>query len=115
MISTEYIWKWHLLQYLHAALVLHTSGKEISEKGIEAIIKATGDKPDEGKIKALVSTLESVDIDEAIKGASFATTAAPGAAGKADAGKETSDVSTEVEEEEEEEEGDDLGLSSLFG
>ena len=67
------------MQYLHAALVLHTSGKKISEKGIEAIIKSAGGKPDEGKIKALVSTLESVDIDEAIKGASFMTATAPAA------------------------------------
>ena len=102
------------MQYLHAALVLHTSGKKISEKGIGAIIKATGDKPDEVKIKTLVSTLGSVDIDEAIKGASFMTAATPGTNEKVDTGKERSDTSAEVEEEEEEE-GDDLGLSSLFG
>ena len=102
-----------MLQYLHAALVLHSSGKEVSEKGITAIIKAAGDKPDEAKIKTLVSTLESVDIDEAIKGASFMPVAAPGATGTADSGKASLDTSAEVEEEEEE--GDDLGLSSLFG
>ena len=101
------------MQYLHAALVLHTSGKKITEKGLEAIIKAAGDKPDEAKIKTLVSTLESVDIDEAIKGASFMPVATPGATAKADSGKETPDASAKVEEEEEE--GDDLGLSSLFG
>ena len=100
------------MQYLHAALVLHTSGKKITEKGIDAIIKSAGGKPDEGKIKALVSTLESVDIDEAIKGASFMTAAAP-AATTATAGKESAEETAEVEEEEDE--GDDLGLSSLFG
>ena len=103
------------MQYLHAALVLHTSGKKISEKGIEAIIKAAGDKPDDAKIKALVSTLDSVDIDEAIQGASFTATAAPSTAGTTDTGKEAADTSAKPEEEEEEEEGDDLGLSSLFG
>ena len=100
------------MQYLHAALVLHTSGKKITEKGIDAIIKSAGGKPDEGKIKALVSTLGSVDIDEAIKGASFMTAAAP-AATTATAGKESAEETAEVEEEEDE--GDDLGLSSLFG
>ena len=103
-----------MLQYLHAALVLHSSGKGVSEKGITAIIKAAGGKPDEAKIKALVSTLESVDIDEAIKGASFMTAAAPGTTGAADSGKEAAASSSEPEEEPEEE-GDDLGLSSLFG
>ncbi|MHA2052807.1 MAG: 50S ribosomal protein P1 [Candidatus Hodarchaeales archaeon] len=103
------------MQYLHAALVLHTSGKKVSEKGIEAIIKAAGGKPDDAKIKALVSTLGSVDIEEAIKGASFTAAAAPSTAGATDAGKVTTDTSTEPEEEEEEDEGDDLGLSSLFG
>ncbi|PWI49122.1 50S ribosomal protein P1 [Candidatus Heimdallarchaeota archaeon B3_Heim] len=102
------------MQYLHAALVLHSSGKGVSEKGITAIIKAAGDKPDEAKIKALVSTLESLDIDEAIKGASFMTAASPGTTGAADTGKETVASTTEPEEEEEEA-GDDLGLSSLFG
>ncbi len=103
-----------MLQYLHAALVLHSSGKDVSEKGITAILKAAGEKPDEAKIKALVSTLESVDIDEAIKGASFVSAAAPGTAVTADTGKADA-VSTPEPEEEEEEEGDDLGLSSLFG
>ena len=103
-----------MLQYLHAALVLHSSGKGVSEKGITAIIKAAGGKPDEAKIKALVSTLESVDIDEAIKGASFMTAATPGTTGAADSGKEAAASSSEPEEEPEEE-GDDLGLSSLFG
>jgi large subunit ribosomal protein L12 len=100
------------MQYLHAALVLHTSGKKITQKGIDAIIKSAGGKPDEGKIKALVSTLESVDIDEAIKGASFMTSAAP-AASSVDTGKESVEETAEAEEEEAE--GDDLGLSSLFG
>ena len=101
------------MEYLHAALVLHSSGKEITEKGIDAIIKAAGGKPDESKIKGLVATLSSIDIDEAIKGASLMTAAVPSAS------ESTKDVKAgkaeEVEEKEEEEEGDDLGLSSLFG
>ncbi|MFX1516023.1 MAG: 50S ribosomal protein L12 [Promethearchaeota archaeon] len=104
------------MEYLHAALVLHSSGKKITEKGIDAIIKAAGGKPDESKVKGLVATLTSINIDEAIKGASLMTAAVPGVAG---ATESTKDVKAgkvdEVEEEEEEEEGDDLGLSSLFG
>jgi large subunit ribosomal protein L12 len=101
------------LEYLHAALVLHSTGKKVSEKGIEAIIKAAGGKPDESKIKALVATLSSIDIEEAIKGASLMPTAMSRATGTAEPAK-TEKKEPEVEEEEEEA-GDDLGLSSLFG
>lgn len=104
------------MQYLHAALVLHSTGKKVTEKGIEAIIKAAGGKPDESKIKALVSTLTSIDIDEAIKGASLMTAAVPGVSSISEPAKVVKSVSTTEEVEEEgEEEGDDLGLSSLFG
>jgi large subunit ribosomal protein L12 len=104
------------LQYLHAALVLHSTGKKVTEKGIEAIIKAAGGKPDESKIKALVSTLSSIDIDEAIKGASLMSAAVPGVSSTSEPIKDVKSVSkTEEVEETGEEEGDDLGLSSLFG
>lgn len=104
------------MQYLHAALVLHSSGKKITEKGIDAIIKAAGGKPDDSKIKGLVATLTSIDIDEAIKGASLMTTAVPGISGASESTKDVKERKTEkAEEVEEEEEGDDLGLSSLFG
>ena len=101
------------MEYLHAALVLHSTGKKVSEKGIEAIIKAAGGKPDESKIKALVATLSSIDIEEAIKGASFMPTAISGATGTAEPAK-VEKQEPKVEEEEEDA-GDDLGLSSLFG
>ena len=101
------------MEYLHAALVLHSTGKDVSEKGIEAIIKAAGGKPDESKIKALIATLSSINIEEAIKGANLMTTAMPRAT---DAVKPSKDEKkAEPEEEEEEEAGNDLGLSSLFG
>jgi large subunit ribosomal protein L12 len=101
------------LEYLHAALVLYSTGKDVSEKGIEAIIKAAGGKPDESKVKALVATLSSINIEEAIKGATLMTTAMPGATGAAEPSK--AEKKAEPEEEKEEEAGDDLGLSSLFG
>ena len=103
------------MEYLHAALVLHSAGKKVSEKGIDAIIKAAGGKPDDSKIKALVATLSSIDIEEAIKGASVMTTAISGATGATEPAKDEKKGSEPKPEEEEEETGDDLGLSSLFG
>ncbi|MFX1505580.1 MAG: 50S ribosomal protein L12 [Promethearchaeota archaeon] len=103
------------MEYLHAALVLHSSGKKITEKGIDSIIKAAGGKPDEAKIKGLVATLTSIDIDEAIKGASLMPAAIPGVSSTGESAKDVKAGKTEEVEEEKEEEGDDLGLSSLFG
>jgi len=100
------------LEYLHAALVLHSSGKEITEKGIEAILKAAGVKPDDSKIKALIATLSGINIEEAIKGASLMSAAVPAVSTTTETKKEDKGA---VAEEKEEEEGDDLGLSSLFG
>ena len=102
------------MEYLHAALVLHSSGKKITEKGIQAVIKAAGGSPDDAKIKALVATLSSINIDEAIKGASLMS-AAPVAASGTEPSKDVQKGAQEEKVEEEEEEGDDLGLSSLFG
>ncbi len=103
------------MQYLHAALVLNSVGKEITEKGIEAIIKAAGDKPDESKIKALVATLSTVNINEIIKGASVMASASPAVASTPTSGTADSKKAQVKEEKKKEEEGDDLGLSSLFG
>jgi len=103
------------MQYLHAALVLHSSGKEVSEKGIMSIIKAAGGTPDQGKIKALVATLESIDIEEAIKGASLMPVGVPGSAAASTTQSQVDTVASATGESDEEDEGDDLGLSALFG
>ncbi|MFX0063573.1 MAG: 50S ribosomal protein L12 [Candidatus Hermodarchaeota archaeon] len=96
------------MEYLHAALLLHTAGKEITTDNINKIFKAVGLTPDSARIQALIAALKNVDIEEAIKsGPAFA--AAP-AGDSATTG--TTAVEAPVEEEEEEE---DLGLSSLFG
>ena len=97
------------MQYLHAALLLHSSNQKITEDTVEKIIKAAGLKPDGAKIKSLVSSLSDVDIEEVLSKATafsapVAASAAPSAAPTA-----------KVDAPEEEPEGDDLGLSSLFG
>ena len=54
------------MEYIYAALLLHDSGKEITEEGIAAIMKAAGTESDKGRIKALISALSDVNIDEAM-------------------------------------------------
>ena len=99
------------MKYLHAALLLHDSGKKITVEAISKIIAAAGAKADEARVKGLISVLENVDIEEAIKSAPMMA-AAPAAA--APSSKSTK-AAAPAAEEEEEEQGEDLGLESLFG
>ena len=101
------------MEYMHAVLLLHSAGKEITEEAIEKIISAAGLEPDSNKIKALIASLDGVDIDEAIK---TAAVAAPAAAGAAPAAASEAPAAEEKKEEEEEDEEEEIGgLASLFG
>lgn len=106
------------MEYVYAALLLHELGKEINEDNITKVIKATGEEPDEARAKALVASLEEVDIEEAISKPAVAAPAqaAPEASSEADEGSEEEgkDEEDEQSEEEKEEEAAE-GLGTLFG
>ena len=103
------------MEYVYAALLLHAAGKEINEENIKKVIEAAGIQPDDARIKALVSALEGVDIEEAISQAAMPVAAAPvAAAGAAPAAEEKKEEKSEEEEEKKEEEAA-AGLASLFG
>ena len=99
------------MEYMYAAMLMHSSGKEITEGTVENILNAAGISPDNTRVKALVAALAEVDIEEALKAPVLtAAAAAPAAAAAAD------EEAEEPEEEEEEEKEEDLqGLSALFG
>jgi len=99
------------MEYVYAALLLNATGKEVKEDTVKGVIAATGAKPDDAKIKALVASLEGVNIEEAISKA--AVTAAPAAA-PAQAGEAPKEEKKEEEPEVSEEEAAS-GLSALFG
>ena len=122
------------MEYIYAALLLHNSGKEITEERISAIMEAAGIEADMGRIKGLVSALNGVNIDEVISQAQPAyapVTAVPQAqaqaqaqapaeapaAGEEEKRKEAKEEEKGKEEEEEEkaEETGMEGLASLFG
>lgn len=91
------------MEEVYAALLLHSAKQSITEESIAKILQSAGLTPDQAKIKALVASLEGVNIDEAIKQAAVAV-AAP----------------VEEKKEEKKEEGKKaeeaaVGLSSLFG
>jgi large subunit ribosomal protein L12 len=101
------------MEYMYAAMLLHSAGKEITEDGISNTLTAAGVKPDATRIKALVAALAEVDIDEALKAPVFTAGAAPAAPAPAAAEEEAEEE--EHEEEKEEEEEDLQGLGALFG
>jgi len=93
------------MEYVYASLLLHAAKKEINEENLKKTLEAAGVTPDETRVKALVASLEGVNIEEAISKAAMP-------------------VATETKKEEEEEEEEDVekkaeeaaaGLAGLFG
>jgi len=103
------------MQYIYSAMVLYSAGKDITEDAIAAILKAAGVEADAAKIKALVSSLEGVDIAEAIASASVMAAAPAAAAPAAAASEAPAAAAEEPEEETVSEEEAAAGLSALFG
>ena len=100
------------MEYVYAAMLLHSAEKEIDEDAVSAVLKAAGVDVDAARVKALVASLSGVDIAEAMATA----VAAPAAAAPvAAAGGSSEEAAPAAEEEEEEEEGGFEGLGSLFG
>lgn len=102
------------MEYIYAAMILHTTEKDINEENVKKIIEAAGIEADDARIKALIAALEDVDIEEAME-----TTAMAAAPAAAAAPVATEAAAEEVEEEEEDEEEAEeeaaAGLGALFG
>ena len=93
-------------------MLLHAAEKDIDEKAVGAILKAAGVKADDARVKALVASLDGVDISDAMTQAVAAPAAAAAPAGAAAAADEAPAAEEEAEEEEA---GGFDGLGSLFG
>ena len=104
------------MEYIYSAMVLYSAGKDITEDAINAVLTAAGVDADAAKIKALVASLEGVDIKEAIASAAVAAPAAVAAsAAGAAAAADAPAAAEEPEEEAVSEEEAAAGLSALFG
>lgn len=104
------------MEYVYAALMLHSAGKKIDEASVKKVVEAAGETPNDAKVKALIASLEGVNIDEAMKKAVIAPTA-PVTEAKAEEkpGEEKKEKKPEAEEEKKTEEEAAGGLASLFG
>ncbi|MGB9635134.1 MAG: 50S ribosomal protein P1 [Candidatus Micrarchaeia archaeon] len=100
------------MEYVYAALLLHSAKKGITKENVESVLKAAGIEVNSAKVEALVSALDGVNIDEAIKSAALPVAAAPVAGGSAPAKEEKKE---EKKEEGKKEEEAAAGLANLFG
>ena len=96
------------MEIIYAALLLHKSKTEINATNLKRVLEAAGTKVDDAQIKALVASLDGVDIDKAIKEASIAPVSTS-----------VKESHAEKKEEKKEEKKDDsqaaAGLGALFG
>jgi large subunit ribosomal protein L12 len=99
------------MEYMYAALLLHKSGKEITEENLKSVVAAAlggEQETDESKIKSLVASLKGVNIEEELANASVVSAAPAG-------GASNSEAKEEEKPKEEKKEAAAEGLSALFG
>ena len=101
------------MNYVYAALLLHSWGQPVTEENVKKIVSAAGGKPEEAQVKALVAALSDVNIDEALKSASSMMMAPAAPAAAPTEGKKKEEKPAEDEKKKEEEAL--AGLGALFG
>ena len=105
------------MEYIYAAMLLHKAGQKIEEANVKKVLEAAHVKVDEARVKALVSALDGVNINEAIEKAAMPIAVAPAASAHAhpDGAHKAHDEKKKVEEEKKSEEQAAAGLGALFG
>jgi len=99
------------MEYIYSALLLHYAKQEVNAENVTKILQAAGVKPDEARVKALVASLDGVNIEEAIsKAAMPVAAAAPAAEAKEEKKEEKKEEDVEKRAEQAVE-----GLAGLFG
>ena len=104
------------MKYVYAALLLHSSSKEINEENMKKVLTSAGIKVEDARVKALTAALSEVDIEEAIKSTATVAAAQPAAQPAAQEAPAAEGKKKEAPKEEEKKEEEALeGLGSLFG
>jgi large subunit ribosomal protein L12 len=104
------------MEYVYGALLLNAAGKPIDDKALSGVLTAAGVAPDTARVKALLASLEGVNLAEVLAKAETFAAPAPAAApaekkeGKGEKKEEEKKEEKGVTEEEAAE-----GLSALFG
>lgn len=102
------------MEYVYGALLLHKAGKKVDEAGLGKVLESAGVKHDTAMVKAVVASLDGVDIEKAIKEAAVQQVVA---AAPAAAAGEKKEAKPEVKKEDEKKAAEEAaaGLSALFG
>ena len=97
------------MEYVYAALLLHSAGEKVTEEGVKKVLTAAGVKAEEPRVKALVAALSEIKIEDALKAAQAVPVAAAPVA--AEAKKE------DKKPEDDKKKGEEAlaGLGALFG
>jgi large subunit ribosomal protein L12 len=99
------------MEYVYAALLLHSAGGKVTEESVKKVLTAAGVKAEEPRVKALVAALSEIKIDDALKAAqAMPVAAAPAAAAE---GKKEEKKAAEDDKKKGEEAL--AGLGALFG
>ena len=95
------------MEYVYGAMLLHAAKQPVTEDNLKKVVEASGAKFEQGSAKALVTSLQGVDIEKAISEAAMpvAVAAAPAAGGAA----------KKEEKKEEDSSAAVAGLGALFG
>jgi large subunit ribosomal protein L12 len=104
------------MEYVYAALLLHSAGKPVTEENVRAVLAAAGIAVNDARVKALVSALEGINISEVLqKSAAMPVVAQPVAVETKKEEKVEKKEEKKKEEEEKKEEEAVEGLAALFG
>ena len=103
------------MEYIYAAMLIHKAGKKVDESTVKKVLEGAGIKPDEARVKALVASLQGVNIDEAVNKAAMPVAVAAPVAAQAEGAKPKEDKKKAEEDEKKKEEEASAGLSALFG
>ena len=104
------------MEYVYGALLLNAAQKPIDEKGLGGVLTAAGVSPDPARLKALLASLEGVNLPELIaKAETFAAPSAAAAPSDKKEGKGEKKEEAKPEEKGVSEEEAAEGLSALFG
>ena len=105
------------MEYVYGALLLNAAGKPIDEKGLTSVLSAAGVTPDVAQVKALIASLDGVNLADVLAKSEMiaaAPTAAPAPAAEKGAKGEKKEEEKKEEKGVSEEEAAE-GLSALFG
>jgi large subunit ribosomal protein L12 len=103
------------MEYVYAAMLLHSAEKDIDDKAISSVLKAAGVEADGARVKALVASLGPVYTAEPRAPAAAAPVASAAPAAASGGAADAAPAQEEAAEEPEEEAGGFEGLGSLFG